>query len=765
MAISELLTAFTQKMQVEGRTSLYNPLLQKPVTLEPIGPGSYPAGLGGYAYIGPPPDFGGSYGCYENAAGQKQYGIKASKMHSIYDGSPVSLQAELKPEEREALLSQMETASVEVKCEHCRSELMLSVTKELSKVHCPYCSSEMGKGAEKVKECYAAWNAHAAEQEEKNDPHKKGMQLFKEAQKLLHEGKREEADKVLKEAEELLNQTIEVKKMGTKEQANVSTAKAEDVSKDALNASDKDIAKEAAKMEAPKDALEAPEAKKAEPIDHAAAVKQATEEKPMEELQKAPVKAGAVDTKTELSAEKKAKVRAAVDRYVQRRKKAAQALAASKKVSRQDLKSAQALKRELRIMATFEPTKFAAISKNPKLKSLCDQITATLYAPAVRAQVRADLKELEVTDPAQAEKKKKELDFIAPEILMEKPEHEHKEAHLHKEAHAEVAHKEAHKDAEHKEAHAAAPVADKAAEAAHKDEHKDAEHKEAHAAKDEHKEGHQHKEAHAAPAEALQIEHLAALSSLKGEKIEMTLCQAETENPFWNMMVDDEPVGRIYLNDQKDANTIRAGFLSESYAENLGDAIQKVGLERMLTLANARLFAHKIDDAEITARLRDKAKAEAKAEFEGKVETLRQDFLHSMTVAMVAADKNFFQEEARNALKGGLFNSLVQAGLTEDSAIWAIEAGFENAPAYFEFVMSKAVEIMDMPKEARDSYEKSVLASGKIEVATEAPAEEDDLVRRLVKSSVTAMAMGGMVSGEDKEEIRKNLNLSPVRRN
>lgn len=117
--------AIEKKLAVEGRTSLYNPLLQKPVALEPVGPGSYPSGLGGYAYIGPPADFGGSYGAYEDAAGRKQVGVKSNKQFSIYDGSPVQLTSELTQEERSALLSQMDQASSPHKCEHCRAELTI----------------------------------------------------------------------------------------------------------------------------------------------------------------------------------------------------------------------------------------------------------------------------------------------------------------------------------------------------------------------------------------------------------------------------------------------------------------------------------------------------------------------------------------------------------------------------------------------------------------------------------------------------------------
>jgi len=262
---------------------------------------------------------------------------------------------------------------------------------------------------------------------------------------------------------------------------------------------------------------------------------------------------------------------------------------------------------------------------------------------------------------------------------------------------------------------------------------------------------------------SMKTEFLASLKDLTGNKVEMSLYGEETENPYWNVTVDGQPVGRIHLQDQDNANQIRAGFVSDAYAENFGTAVSQVGLTKMLTLAGTRLFAHAIDEAAITERIRAKAKAEAKAEVENSISTLRTDFLKAVNLALTASDKNFYQGEQGHALKGGLFNALVQAGLKEQHAIWAVEAGFEDAPAYFDFICAKAQEFMDMPKEARESMERTILSAGKIELAKEEP-QEESIVDRLVKSSTSAVAMGQQVSGENRDQIRQNLGFSPNRR-
>jgi ribosomal protein L37AE/L43A len=702
------------KIEVEGRSTLYNPLLQKPVALHPVGPGSYPAGFGGYAYIGPPPDFGGSYGAYEDDSGRRQVGVKSSRMFSIYDGSPIQLKSELTSEERESLLTQLEEVSEPYKCEHCRSELTISVTNPQESVYCPHCSTKMDGAAEKVKQC-----------------------LSKVEEKKMAENKVQASEKA---AVEPLNQT------------------------------GKDLAKEAAKVEAPKEVNPHEKAPKAEPMDHAAAQKQASEVKPMEELAKAPTKVGSSVE------ERRAKLKASLAAHKAKRaaaKAQASVRPTAKVAAKLDEKTLKQLTRELRIMATLEPAKFAAVRKNPRISEICAKVETKLFDVATRAAARAELMALASTDVKAFEEMKKELDFAAPEILAEgdmlKPkEHEHKAKSAEelekeeKEAHAGMEHKEGqeHKH-EDKKADAAMPVEmsaeekEKMEKAAKSSEELEKEEKEK-AAKAAEADG-------CGPAMSMKTEFLASVSSLKGDKVEMSLYGEEGQDPFWNIIVDGEPVARIHLQDQKDAETIRAGFISNSYAENFGNAMSQVGVEKMLTLASARFFAHKVDETEATARIREKAKIEAQAQLEEKLATLRGDFLKAVNVAMVGASKNFYREEGRDALKGGLFNAMIQAGLTEQHAVWAIEAGFEDAPEYFEFVMDKAVEIMDMPTEARQAVEKTIMASGKIEIQTEEP-KEDNLMDRLVKSSVSALAMGGIASGENKEGIRKELGFTPNRR-
>ena len=732
-----LVRKLQERISVEGRQSVYNPLLQKPTMLNPIGPGSYPGGLGGYAYIGPPPDFGGSYGSYEDAGGRKQVGIRASKMFSIHDGSHVQLHAELSPEERQALVTQLEEASESHKCPACRSELTISMPAELESVHCPHCGTQLDGVAEKIKQC-------VSKLQEKKSMAKSTVVKSDITQFVADPAK--EAGKAL-----------EPRAMGA------------------------DIKPEAAPMIAPQ-----PAAEKDQPMKELDGGLKAANEGKLKAEQKAngiepggvptppaAVKSAAVQSAAETK-KRRERLKAALSKY-QRSKRTSATAGVDL-----DAKTRIAAKREFRIMATFEPVKFAALKKNAKLAPLCAEVEKKLYTKAQRAQIRAELATLSAEDAEAAGEMKKKLEFVAPEILMEdgmEEKHAHgAEGEEGEEVKADLLlnllptdkDKDKDKDKDEK-AKAAAPVMmaeDEEAKKAKADAYammSEDEKAKADAEKDitENEEKEQEQE-----AMSMKTEFLASLANLTGERVEMSLYGEESENPFWNLTVDSEPVGRIYLGDQQDSQNIRSSFTSDAYAENFGNAIGKVGVERMLGLAKARLYAHEVDAANVTARLREKAKTEARAEFEEKLVTLRQDFKNAMTVAMIATDKNYFQGEGAHQLKGGLFNALVQAGLESTHAVAAIESGFADAPAYWDFIMSKATELMDMPKEARESFEKNVLASGNIEITVQQDpgSEEQQIMNRLVRSSVETLAKGGVVSGEDRKEIAARLGFGAFRR-
>jgi hypothetical protein len=489
-----------------------------------------------------------------------------------------------------------------------------------------------------------------------------------------------------------------------------------------------DIAKEAQKAETPAQQHPHENPDKAKPMEHSD--KGVVQVKPMDELAKGLTKAGAEATpapaaavatpaapadaeavKAAAEAKRKENMKAAFQNWSKTRKERVAAMKErAKERQRTTLQASAKVRKELRIMATFNPEKFAEVKKNEKLAAVCAEVEKKLYTAEQRKQVRAELMALAKENPEAAEHAQKELDFIAPEILMEKDE-----------------------------VSPAAPEAP-AAEAAPAEPPKKEEEN---------------------MAEAMKTEFLASLDELPCTKIEMSLYGEESENPFWNLTVDAEPVARIFLQDQENQEQIKASFVSDAYAQNFGNLISKAGLRKMLELSQARVFAHRTDDTESAKRVKEKVRAELQKEFDAKVETLQGDFLRAVELAMVASNKNLYEDENSNALKGELFNQMIAANLSEQYAVEAIEAGFKAAPAYLQHLTAKAREIMSQPTEARESIEKWIMGAGvkSVEVQQTEVDKDKELMARLVSNSAQAVAMGGVVGGENREQIRAHLGL------
>lgn len=188
-----------------------------------------------------------------------------------------------------------------------------------------------------------------------------------------------------------------------------------------------DLAKEAMKVPSPKDLNEAvKDPKAAKMLEHPEAQKDATEIDPMAEINKSNAVKSAKEKaeaalKEKQATIKKARLEAAHKAYKQRVKARADAavkarIEAKSKAEKQMMAT---LKKELRIMATLEPKKFATYKKHAKLAKVCAEVEKAMWDAPTRAKVRAELDALHKTDPKAAESARKELMFVAPEILME----------------------------------------------------------------------------------------------------------------------------------------------------------------------------------------------------------------------------------------------------------------------------------------------------------------------------------------------------------
>ena len=217
------------------------------------------------------------------------------------------------------------------------------------------------------------------------------------------------------------------------------------------------------------------------------------------------------------------------------------------------------------------------------------------------------------------------------------------------------------------------------------------------------------------PAESAHVEMLSNFEDIgivAAEDVVMSLYNADQDNPHWNIDIQGRPVARVELASQPKPEEVRSTFLSGPYAENIAQAISKVGVVEVLSAINAKPYAAKIETGKLAAKIRAKVEEEMEEKLAEAVGTLRDRFLTAAKIAIAGYNNNFFRGEDHQ-LKAALWSELGRIGVRDAAGL--IEASFEEGSVpFFESVLAKAEELMDLPDEARDAIAKAIPESNSL---------------------------------------------------
>jgi len=241
--------------------------------------------------------------------------------------------------------------------------------------------------------------------------------------------------------------------------------------------------------------------------------------------------------------------------------------------------------------------------------------------------------------------------------------------------------------------------------------------------------------------------------------IVMSLYGAEHENPHWNIDIKGQPIARVELSDQPKPEEVRSTFLSAPYAENIAQAMEKVGVGEVLKAINAKPYAAKIEAGTLAAKIKAKVEADLDAKFAEKVGELRDRFLTATKIALAGYNSNFFRGED-HALKAALWSELKRLGVRDASQ--AIESGFEEGSVpFFESVLSKAEELMDLPDEARDAIAKAIPESNSLVTASAGTGDvlptHETLAHRLEGGNIPFDGGSPQVTTASRSELNEGL--------
>ena len=284
-------------------------------------------------------------------------------------------------------------------------------------------------------------------------------------------------------------------------------------------------------------------------------------------------------------------------------------------------------------------------------------------------------------------------------------------------------------------------------------------------------------------AESVKYEALQELDGLEEEPlteadVHMTLFDEQDDaghvqaNPYWNVDIKGQPIARVYLQDQPKPEEIRKVFCSADYHKGVAGAIEKVGLQPVLKQIKAHFWANRLHETSFAKQVRAEVEAASNAKVVATTRNLMKDLLGRVAIVCAGMDKNFYRDVG-NPLKEALWGELHGFGITNPSQL--IEAAFrKGSTPYFEAVLNKAVEYMEMEPKALAQVQKAigeadVLAPGdetqgdQLPDATPAsPEEMPTLSDRLAASSVAIggiPALAGDAIGDHKRALRDELRL------
>jgi len=277
-------------------------------------------------------------------------------------------------------------------------------------------------------------------------------------------------------------------------------------------------------------------------------------------------------------------------------------------------------------------------------------------------------------------------------------------------------------------------------------------------------------------AEGVQYEALQDIEGL-GEDISesdvhMTLFNEDAQNPYWNVDLGGQPVARVYLMDQEKPEEIKQVFCSVDYYKGVSGAIAKVGAGPVFKQIKAKLWANEISKTKLAKDISAKAEASAQGRYNAVIANVMKNLLDRVSTVCAGMDKNFYRDVG-NPLKEALWGELHRFGIANPSPM--IEAAFRRgATPYFEAVLSKSVEYMELAPEALKQI-KAAIGEADIlppegdvgdqlpeAIPVDAPQNAATLSDRLVASSVAiggVPALTGNAFGDHKAALRNELSL------
>lgn len=190
-----------------------------------------------------------------------------------------------------------------------------------------------------------------------------------------------------------------------------------------------------------------------------------------------------------------------------------------------------------------------------------------------------------------------------------------------------------------------------------------------------------------------------------------TAAEVLNANAHWVLMANGDPLAKISINDQDDADKIAAHFVSLSYAQDVINGIDKHGLKATLDFVKAKPYVAKVDQNAKVEEIRAKLAAESQETLRAAVADVKSRYVENIGLVLAASANNFLVE---NPLKDGLIEFMTSGGIPEQVAAQGVDnAFFQYGEKTFAGLLDQAEEWSNFTPEALEQVKATLDGAGR----------------------------------------------------
>lgn len=227
-------------------------------------------------------------------------------------------------------------------------------------------------------------------------------------------------------------------------------------------------------------------------------------------------------------------------------------------------------------------------------------------------------------------------------------------------------------------------------------------------------------------------------SEIKAANLSMQLFNPDSKDPHWVVFNNGDPLCKIALSAQPDAEDVRESFVSDGYAGSLLESIRELSTAEapvspiaVLAALPAKFYYAAVQKSKLAQTIKTEVTKEISARIAGANDDYNEKLMDNMGLVVGYQAKNLYKEP--DPFKVRLVQSIKKAGVDQDVAVAIVEEAFLNeVPEWHQRVVAKAKEYCTYTPESLREIKAALGDAGQKQV------DYDSILEREEKRTVVA---------------------------